>query len=182
MYLVYAKEGKKETIVISSAQAWRPSMYEGAHSSFCTTHYCPGRHHYKYASVAYRSPPTCVTILLRTVEGLVSSRGEGRLRTVPSPVFGFIQRWGRLCTVPCVWVYVVGSGFTVPCVAVLYNRAGAALYRPLCSISYITGGGSSTVPCVWFYIAFRMALRGGDGVTRGQCQIPPPPVGMVEVE
>ena len=178
MYLVYAKEGKKEAIVISFAQAWRLSMYEGSHSSFCTTHYCPRRYHYKYASVAYRSPPTCVTILLW--KDLY--RAGGRDGSVPSPVFGFIQRWGRLCTVPCVWVYVVGSGFTVPCVAVLYNRAGAALYRPMCSISYITGGGSSTVPCVWFYIAFRMALRGGDGVTRGQCQIPPPPVGMVEVE
>ena len=31
--IVYAKEGKKEPIFFSSAHTWRPSTYEGAHSS-----------------------------------------------------------------------------------------------------------------------------------------------------
>ena len=34
IYIVYPKEGKKEPIFFSSAQAWRPSIYERAHSSF----------------------------------------------------------------------------------------------------------------------------------------------------
>ena len=74
---------------------------------------------------------------------------------------------GRLSTVSCVWLYKAGGGrlSTVLCVRFHTSQGGTGqLYRPLC-----------WPPCVWFYIEFRMALRGGHGVTRGQCQIPPPP-------
>ena len=140
MYLVYAKEGKKEAIVISFAQAWRLSMYEGSHSSFCTTHYCPRRYHYKYASVAYRSPPTCVTILLRTVEGLVSSRGEGRLRTVP-----------------CVRFYTeVGTALYRPLWLGLCR--GERLYCSLC-YGFVEQGGGGSLPSP----VFGFTKQGGDG-------------------
>ena len=128
----------------------------------CTTHYyCCGRRHFKYAAVAYGSPPSSIVIALwkafypvggraapyRPLCSVLYSRGGSG--SLPSSVFGFVLG-GTAPYCPLCSVYITGGGLvsTVPCVR-LYIAGGMALYRPLCSVLYSTGGGQlSIVPCV----------------------------------
>ena len=102
------------------------------------------------------------------MDGLVSSRGGGRLSTVPC-VRLYIAGRGWLSTIPFVRFYIAEGGTALyrPLCSFLYSRGeGTALYRPLCSVVYSGGEGTalycpgqlSTVPCVRFSIA-----EGGDG-------------------
>ena len=127
--------GKKEPIFYSSAQAWQPCIYEGADSSFVppTT-----------AAVAVTISKQLWAIDHRPVL-LLHYYGRPRIKqggdgSLPSPVFGFIQRGGgRLCTVPCVWFYIRGGGSLLSPVSGFIKQGRTALYRPLCSVLCITG-------------------------------------------
>ena len=72
-------------------------LHEEAHSSF---NYCCGRRHYKYAAVAYRSPPTCTIVV---VWKALYQAGGGRLPTVPCVRF-YTSRGG---TAPYLPLYLV---------------------------------------------------------------------------
>ena len=66
----------------------------------CTTRYYCGRRHYKYAAVAYRSPPTCTIVV---VWKALYQAGGGRLPTVPCVRF-YTSRGG---TAPYLPLYLV---------------------------------------------------------------------------
>ena len=77
-------------------------------------------------------------------------RVGGRDGSVPSPVFGFIQNWGRLCTVClglcsgerlycslcCGFVQQGGGGSLPSPVFDFIHHRGGQLYRPLCLVLY----------------------------------------------
>ena len=121
-----AEEGKKEP-TFRSAQAWRLSTYGLAHSPFVpltTTSTCCSRRHYarscglqvagRHPVVFYYDGRPCIKL------------GGGRFSTLHCVRF-HMAGGERLSTLPFFRLYID------------YQKGGAALYHPLCSVLYSSG-------------------------------------------
>ena len=131
----------------SSAQAWRPAVYEGDHSSFVppTTAAAAVATSTPQVPVAYRSSLGSINIILW--KALYQARGGGV--SLPSPVLRFMLRGGKTSLPSPVSLYSGGRRLsTVPYVCLYIAGGDGSLPFPVFDFVYHRRGQLSNVSCV----------------------------------